>query len=177
MMAKPTLETARLTLRAHTSGDLVSLVELDADPEVRRYVDLADPPSAEDVRGYLRRWRKYDIEQPNLGFWVAEHEGAFVGWFHLRPPRRGTPQAPGDLEIGYRLRRPAWGTGLATDGALELVHHGFALGAPRITAIALTANRASTRVMEKAGLSWVNDWTYVAADGRGVPAVLYRRER
>jgi RimJ/RimL family protein N-acetyltransferase len=54
---KPTLTTARLTLRPHVAADLDVLVELDGDPEVRRYVDLAEPRTREEVHAWLRRWR------------------------------------------------------------------------------------------------------------------------
>jgi RimJ/RimL family protein N-acetyltransferase len=169
---KPTLATARLRLRALDDADLAHLVALDADPEVARFVDLRAPPSPDDVRAYTARWRDWDRDTPALGFWIAEHDGAFAGWFHLRPPRPDTPQEPGDLELGYRLRRALWGRGLAPEGSRALVGHGFALGAPRVTASALAANIASIRVMEKVGMRRVLDWTYVAKDGTPTPAVL-----
>jgi RimJ/RimL family protein N-acetyltransferase len=140
---KPTFSTPRIVLRAHRDDDLPALLALDTDPAVRRYVDLLVPP-----------------------------DGAFVGWFHLRPPRADTPQEPGDLELGYRLRQDAWGRGLATEGARLLVDHGFTTGAPRVTASALVANGASIRVMEKVGMRRVCEWTYRSKAGAALPAVL-----
>jgi RimJ/RimL family protein N-acetyltransferase len=177
---KPTLSTPRLTLRAFLAVDLPFLLELDADPRVRRYVDLAVPPSMEDVRSYTARWHEWDTTRPTLGYWVAEVEGRFVGWFHLRPPRGDTPREPDDQELGYRLRPDAWGRGIATEGSRLLLRHAFeTVGAPRVTAAALVENRASTRVMEKVGMARVVDWAYTAKDGSLVPAVLYAiaRER
>lgn len=81
-------------------------------------------------------------------------------WFHLRPPAKGKPDEP---ELGYRLRRSAWGRGYASEGSLALVDLAFTdLGASRVYAETMAVNRASRRVMEKTGLRFVRlfhaDW-------------------
>jgi RimJ/RimL family protein N-acetyltransferase len=84
--------------------------------------------------------------------WAAHetHSGAYVGWFSLRRMSEGVG------ELGYRLRRDAWGRGLASEGASALVTRGFAaMGLDRIVATTMAVNRASRRVMEKAGLVYV----------------------
>ena len=94
----------------------------------------------------------------------AAHEkatGAFIGWFHLRP-EDGHDDEP---ELGYRLKRDAWGKGYATEGSRALVDTAFAdLGATRVWASAMAVNTASRRVMEKAGLRFVRlfhgEWPY-----------------
>jgi RimJ/RimL family protein N-acetyltransferase len=173
---KPVLESARLRLRAVRAADAADLCALDADPEVRRYVDMPAAPSIDDVRGSLiPRWQATDAATPAVGYWVAEEiGGGFFGWFHLRPPRAGEAHAAAlradDLELGYRLRREYWGRGLATEGGRVLLDYAFArLGATRVVATALEANVASMRVMEKLGMGLVERWSY-----KGVtPAVVY----
>ncbi len=89
------------------------------------------------------------------GFWAAikKSTGEFLGWFHFRP-REGAP--PGQAELGYRLRRSAWGNGYATEGSRALIRKGFTeFGVRRVTAESMAANMASRRVMEKAGLTLV----------------------
>jgi RimJ/RimL family protein N-acetyltransferase len=57
-------------------------------------------------------------------------------------------------ELGYRLRRDAWGRGYATEGAGALVARGFAkIGFEWIVATTMAVNYPSRRVMEKAGLA------------------------
>ena len=73
-----------------------------------------------------------------------------MGWFSLRHVREGVG------ELGYRLRRDAWGRGLATEGATALVAMGFAdQDLARIIAATMAVNRPSRRVLEKTGLTHV----------------------
>ena len=67
------------------------------------------------------------------------------------------------VELGYRLRRSAWGQGYATEGSRALIHKGFTdLDVERVYAETMVVNTASRRVMEKAGLRYVRtfhaDW-------------------
>jgi RimJ/RimL family protein N-acetyltransferase len=84
---------------------------------------------------------------------MEKSTGNFLGWFHFRP-REGA--SPGEVELGYRLRRSAWGKGYATEGSRALIRKGFTeLGVQRVIAETMTVNLASRRVMEKAGLTLV----------------------
>jgi RimJ/RimL family protein N-acetyltransferase len=154
------LETPRLRLRRIVPADIDQLAELDADPQVMRYISFGEPVSRERYEQQLmpRLLGSY-AAHPLLGYWVAEllPAGEFVGWFHLRPDRYD----PDEQELGYRLRRIAWGMGLATEAGRALVAHGFErVGANKISARALAANRASRRVMEKCGLSYERDFEW-----------------
>ena len=73
--------------------------------------------------------------------------------------------APGEVELGYRLRKSAWGKGYATEGSRALICKGFTeFGVQRVVAEAMAVNLASRRVMEKAGLTLVRTvrqpWPY-----------------
>ena len=153
------LETERLVLRRFTDADLELLVELDADPEVMRYITGGRATAREELRdevlpaflGYYRRF-------PGYGFWAAvdKASGQFLGWFHLRPPEGSRPDEP---ELGYRLRRSAWGKGYATEGSRALIRKAFTeLGARRVYAETMAVNQGSRRVMEKAGLRLVRSF-------------------
>ena len=175
---KPTLDSPRLRLRSVTPDDAADLVLLDADPEVRRYVGQFPPPTLEQVRtSLIPRWQTVDAQTPEVGFWIAQSRddsAAFIGWFHLRPPREDEPALPGDLSLGYRVRRDHWGKGLATEGASVLLRYAFErLGVPRVTATALRDNAASVRVMQKLGMTLEREWLW----NRTEPAVLYAIEK
>ena len=154
------LETARLRLRRFVQADLDRLVELDSDPEVMRYITYGVPTPRERYEfEILPRWLAFYDTSPQFGYWAAESKGngEFIGWFHLRPDRFDA----GEQELGYRVKRAAWGQGYATEGGLALVTHGFErAGADKISARTLAANLGSRRVMEKCGLAYECDFVY-----------------
>lgn len=156
------VETDRLVLRRLTEDDLDELVELNSDPEVMRYLTGGEPIGREMLRDdFIPRVLAYYDRDDGYGLWAAVEKatGAFLGWFHFRANPRAT-RADGStregIELGYRLRRSAWGRGYATEASRALIHKGFTeLGAERVYAETMTVNAASRRVMEKAGLRYV----------------------
>ncbi|MEU8260898.1 GNAT family N-acetyltransferase [Micromonospora sp. NPDC048999] len=148
------LETARLRLRRFTTADVDHLVELDSDPEVMRFLTGGQPTPLAAVRDEQlpRALAQYD-RHPGLGRWAALDGagGEFLGWFALDPSADGT-----EAELGYRLRRSAWGHGLATEGSRALVRHAFeTVGVRRVWAETMAVNARSRAVMGKAGLRYV----------------------
>jgi RimJ/RimL family protein N-acetyltransferase len=76
-----------------------------------------------------------------------------VGWFEFYPWKDAGPE---EVELGYRVRRSAWGKGFATEGSRALIRKGFTeLGVRRVVAETMAVNTASRRVMEKSGLTYV----------------------
>ncbi len=147
------LRTERLVLRQFTPDDADLLLELDSDPEVMRYINGGTPTPANEIRDVMiPRWLDWYAKPGGYGYWAALELPAmtFVGWFHLRPDEHDPEQC---VDLGYRLRRDAWGRGLATEGSRALIDYGFSsLGLQRISAHAMIGNDASMRVMEKAGM-------------------------
>ena len=156
--------SARLALRRFAASDADLVTELDGDPEVMRYLTGGGPTPrdvvvAERLPAMLAC---YDVD-PTPGFLAAFERsgGEFVGWFVLRVPAYapGTPRLPGEYELGYRLRRPHWGKGYATEVSRLLVEHAFTtLDAVRVVAQTMTVNAASRRVMDKLGMSYVGTY-------------------
>ena len=150
------LETERMLLRRFTRADIDHLFELDSDPEVMRYINGGKPtPRREIENDILPAFLNYYDRFEGYGFWAAieKSSGGFLGWFHFRPKHGASLEEP---ELGYRLRKSAWGKGYATEGSRALIRKGFTeLGAQRVVAETMVVNAASRRVMEKAGLELV----------------------
>jgi RimJ/RimL family protein N-acetyltransferase len=150
------LETERLLLRRFTESDVGNLHDLDGDPEVMRFINGGRPVSRDVIREetlprFLRAYERFE----GFGVWAAieRSTGEFVGWFEFYPRKDAGPE---EVELGYRLRRSAWGKGYATEGSRTLISKGFTeLGVQRVVAETMAVNSASRRVMEKVGLTYV----------------------
>ncbi len=150
------LETERMMLRRFTEDDVDNLVALDGDPEVMRFL-TGGTPTPRDVieRDILPRFLSCYERFAGLGFWAAIEKcsGDFLGWFAFHPREAS---GAGEVELGYRLRKAAWGKGYATEGSRALIRRGFTeLGVRRVVATTYQDNLASRRVMEKVGMTLV----------------------
>ena len=179
------LATPRLALRQFTEADAQLIYDLDRDPDVTRFASKVHDTVEEYRLKIVNQILPYYSRNPARGFFVVEERetGDFIGWFLLRPStdyRYATAVGwtkPEEIEIGYRFQKRFWGRGLATEGGKSLVE--IAFDDPTTTAVvacALVENRASTRVMEKLGMTEVGrcilpDFTQLAVIyrmGRGV---------
>jgi RimJ/RimL family protein N-acetyltransferase len=153
------LETGRLTLRRFTADDEDHLFELDSDPAVMRFITGGKPTPRAEIRDRLiPSFLSYYQGSGEFGYWAAEAtpSGQFLGLFHLQPAQPAQPGQSGEAELGYRLRKAAWGNGYATEGCRSLIRKGFTeLGVQRVTAQTMTVNAASRRVLEKSGMTYV----------------------
>jgi RimJ/RimL family protein N-acetyltransferase len=146
----PRLRTERLLLREWRDDDREPFAVLNADPEVASF--LSAPLSRADSDALVGRivahWR-----DDGFGLWAVERveDGAFLGFTGLAVPA----WAPGpETEIGWRLARPAWGHGYATEAAEASVRFAFeSLGLDDLVSYTTIANVRSRRVMEKLGMA------------------------
>jgi RimJ/RimL family protein N-acetyltransferase len=172
------LETERLVLRQFTENDVDNLVELNSDPDVVRFTADKQIDRSVIQTQTLPKWLKYYEEYDGYGIWAVleKTNQAFIGWFIFRPAVHAsyfdpTLANPDDIELGYRLRKVAWGKGYATEGAKALIIKGFSeLGAQRVVAPALAANVSSIRVLEKSGLKLEKKFV---DETSGLEVVLY----
>ena len=118
-----------------------------------RYIgsgSLTREQSKEQVSRFVRHW-----DERGFGLWAVEYRasGTFVGFVGLAYQGEWT-EGEHKTEVGWRLDRACWGKGLATEGAVASVCHGFEeIGLERIISFIRPANLASRRVAEKAGLT------------------------
>ena len=156
-MCQVTLHTGRIRLVPLSAEHLEYEVELDSDPEVMRYLGDGRARNRQDVERRHHRRLAAAKRMAGVGFWVGIVDGQFVSWWILEPPER-VDQGPveGQAELGYRLLRRYWRKGLASEGARELVRHGFEdLDLTRIFAETMAVNAASRATMAAVGMQYV----------------------
>jgi len=145
----PSLETSRLLLRDWEPRDLVPHAEMSADPEVMRYIGdgrtLDRGGSWREIAMHIGHW-----SLRGYGQWALERteDGASIGRAGLWNP----PGWPG-LEVGWKLRRDAWGNGYATEAGRAAIEWAWeTLGATELISLIQPENAASIRVAERLGM-------------------------
>ena len=148
----PTLETERLRLRPFARADAPRVRDLAGAPEVAATTLHIPHPYPE---GAAESWiaAHAAIAAGGTGLnWaiVRRADEALLGSISL-----GIVPAHARGELGYWLGVPYWNRGYTTEAARRVVAYGFAeLGLHRLQATCLPRNRGSSRVMEKAGLTY-----------------------
>ncbi len=153
---------------------------LNADPEFMEH--FPDVLSRTDSDALMDRIVA-GIDQRGWGLWALEVTAAasFAGFVGLNMATFDAPFTPG-VEIGWRLSRPYWGRGLATEAARAVVDHAFgSLDLEELVSLTATTNVRSQRVMHKIGMSHdpADDFDHPALpDGHRLRRhVLYRMGR
>jgi RimJ/RimL family protein N-acetyltransferase len=146
--------TERLQLRSWRSADREPFAALNADPEVMRYVGDGRPMTRAESDALMRTIEAHWAEH-GFGLWCAaprEDPDACLGFIGLAVPSFLPAVLPA-VEVGWRLARPAWGRGLATEGARASLRHAFeTLGLESVVSIIDPANDRSIGVAEKLGM-------------------------
>jgi anti-anti-sigma factor len=146
------LLTERLLLRRWRREDREPFAAMNADPIVMEHF-LSVLSKAESNAFVDRIETRFD--ECGYGLWAAEVPGhaQFIGFVGLAAVPEDLPFAPA-MEVGWRLARPYWGLGYASEGA----HAALACGSERfgITEyVSMTArtNLRSQRVMRRIGMT------------------------
>ena len=113
--------------------DTAALADMSTDPEVMRFLGgVASASATEELsRHFADHWATF-----GFGLWaVLDRDGTSLGYSGAcHPGPAWQPEFAGEVEVGWRLARSAWGRGLATEGA-------------RLALDALSAHRPVERVI------------------------------
>jgi RimJ/RimL family protein N-acetyltransferase len=144
------LKTSRLLLRQWRDDDLETWAAMNADPEVREFFPGVLTPERSAASLELFRG---ELAERGWGWWAVEAGGEFIGMAGLDEVDEGLPFD--GVEAGWRLARPAWGNGYATEAARAVLEYGFdVLGLSEILAITATGNLRSQAVMRRLGMTY-----------------------
>lgn len=144
-------QTPRLKLRVWRGDDLTPFAEMNSDPEVMRF--FPSTQGLEQSKASISTWL-CQFEARGWSNWAVELKasGEFVGFIGLTIPRRQLPFSP-YVEVGWRLKRAAWGLGYATEGAIASLRVGFEqLDLNEIVSFTAVKNLQSVAVMRRIGM-------------------------
>ncbi len=147
----PELTTNRLLLRQWQDPDLAPFAALNADPDVMRYFpERLTRRQSDELATKIRA----AIDRKGWGLWAVEVVAgpSFIGFVGLDPARFEAHFTPA-VEVGWRLARPYWRNGYATEAAGTALNFGFEqLGVPEIVSFTAAINDRSIQVMRRLGM-------------------------
>ncbi len=155
-MTANVIVTERLILRSATPEDFEPLFEcIFSDLEVVKH--LSGMPLSRDRASRVFD-EAFDLKGTGKKIGVLVHRSSHevIGYAGLK-----TCDALGedDFEIGFVLKRSAWGHGYATEIGRAQLEYGFSTtGKARLLAQVRPANSASARALQKVGMSFAKEY-------------------
>jgi len=145
------IETSRLRLRQWREADRDAFAALNADPEVSR--DLGVPLSRAASDAKLDRYIAAFAQHGFCRWAIESKAGEFLGYAGVMPVRREHPLGHHD-EVGWRLKRDAWGRGYASEAARAALDDVFArVGLAEVLSYTAPDNVRSQAVMDRLQLT------------------------
>ena len=157
------IRTQRLLLRQWRPEDREPFASLNGDPRVMEYFPSLQDRQESDATAdrFENLWRDY-----GFGPWAVEvpDVAAFIGFVGLAVPSWDPPfphAAQPAVEIGWRLAAQHWGCGYAVEAAVAALEYAFdVLALPEVLSWTAPANTRSRRVMERIGMTYVQDFDH-----------------
>jgi ribosomal-protein-alanine N-acetyltransferase len=146
-----TLETMRTILRPFLLSDAEAAFGWFSDPDVMRFIPNGPDSTMEESIARISRYKEHESKYGFSKWIILDRETGVPigdsGFFHLPDLKR--------IELGYRLAKPSWGRGLATEVASKWIEIAATwYGFDKVYAFACPGNAPSIRVMEKIGFHY-----------------------
>lgn len=157
------IETERLLLRELRTTDLEGMFELDANPNVHRYLGNKPIKTKAEAKKILDSVKQQYADRGIGRFAVIEKAtGDFIGWSGIRLNTEYNMNGfTKYYDVGYRLIERYWGKGYATESGKAAVHYAFnTMKLPVLYATTEAGNQASHKALLKIGLQYVNNFYF-----------------
>ncbi|MFD3679854.1 GNAT family N-acetyltransferase [Streptomyces sp. NPDC058613] len=152
MTTSPTRPLPAVQLRVPTDEDARAWHRVFDDPEVMEF--LGGPAELSLYEEFTARQRMHDAQLGHCLWTLLDTDGAVIGFTGAQPWHREGEWGPvGEIEIGWRLGRAAWGKGYAYAAALATVERVRAVGVPHVVAMINDENQRSIAVAERLGMT------------------------
>lgn len=156
------IETERLILRELLHSDDKDMFKLDSNPAVHKYLGENPVKKIEQVQEVITMVRN-QYQSNGIGRWatIEKKTGLFIGWSGLKFITENENNKVFYHDIGYRFMPQFWGKGYATEATKACLKYGFQeMNLNEIWGATHEENKASRRVLEKCGLTFVEQFMW-----------------
>jgi len=119
-------ETDRLILREILDSDEDAFFEMDADPEVHKYLGNHPVKTKDEIKAAIKFIRQQYIDN-GIGRWalIEKSTGEFVGWGGIKLIKETMNNHVNFYDVGYRLLKKHLKKGYATESAKASIKYVF----------------------------------------------------
>ena len=165
-MSKYLFKTERLRIRNWKESDLLEFVKMGQDEKVMQY--FPSLLSEKQTMDFVERMQ-LQLEKKGYAYLPVEtlDNQEFIGMIGMSDQKYDIKLEESEeafsefVDIGWRLKRAAWGKGYATEGARAWMNYGFEkLKFETIYSVAPVINIPSQKVMEKIGLEKIGTFNH-----------------
>ncbi|MFF3891436.1 GNAT family N-acetyltransferase [Streptomyces sp. NPDC001914] len=155
------IRTPRLLLRRWYDDDLAPMADINADPDVMRWIDDGSVRDLEATAEEMEWWED-EWDEEGFGIFAVEllASGELAGFAGLSVPEF-LPEVLPAVAISWRFGAQFWGQGYASEAAHATLE--FALqdrGLDRVISIDRVGNQASLNVVRKLGMEPERETTH-----------------
>jgi len=161
MLHNPLITTERTYMSTPDKLKLQQIRKLDSDPEIMRYITNGKPRTKTESEAWIAE-RRAEYIKYGFGLMPAylKENDQFIGWAGLKKLEN-----TGKIEVGYRLDKPYWGQGFATEMTKGVIAYANALlHIKQLVAVTDLGNEASKNVLIKCGFEYVSKAFYYNTD-------------
>ncbi len=130
--------------------------EIYGDPEVCRYLPIEPMVDVDQQHERLvKACERYSALTDGSGFWAIEEKatGQVLGVSLVKHLPLSDGGDADEVEVGWTLKRTAWGRGVATESARAAIAYAFdRMGIDAIYAVVFPGNSASVAVTRRLGM-------------------------
>lgn len=152
-------KSERLGFRNWKEADLKEFAQLNADSEVMQH--FPKPLTEKETAEFIQRLQRH-YEKNGYNYFATEilESGELIGFIGLAFQEYKTDFTPA-VDIGWRLKRSAWGKGFATEGAKKCLEFAFnELNLDKVISTCTVKNAKSEKVMNKIGMEKVREFKH-----------------
>lgn len=152
-------ESERLGFRNWTDSDLTEFAKINADSEVMEH--FPKPLSEKETEEFIDRLKKHYAKN-GYNYFATEilDSGELIGFVGLAFQDYKSEFTPA-VDLGWRLKKSAWGKGYANEGAKKCLEFAFdELNLDKIISTCPKKNSRSENVMKRLGMEKIGEFNH-----------------
>ena len=164
------IRTKRLIIKPFSEADAEAALDLLTDTQIKKTYMLPDLDKREDALPLFRRLMAISLDESRFvrGIYL---EGVLIGFLNDVEIKNGT------IELGYVISPDHWGKGYMPEALRAVFPYLFELGYDEVITGAFETNKASIRVMEKAGMRKIHKTEDIDYRGHTHRCIFYSAEK